>query len=203
MIQFVDKIRYYDFQIYYHLYRLTTAHHYAYNIAYFFARYGIVLFFLSFIYLVIKRKIPAFLCTLLAMGVAGLVDLLVFMFWQRPRPFITYDALVHPNITGMYADISSFPSSHTYIVFAIATSVFLYGHRKLGSFLFLLAIGVAVGRIAVGLHYPSDVIGGGILGIASGVLVYFLFNQWERAKEHQLAKRSEQKRTLQPEAPVS
>lgn len=185
MVHYFDTIRHYDFQIYLHLYNLTTSHHVYYNIAYFFARYGIVIFFLSFIYLVLKKKIPAFLCTLMAMGVAGLIDLIVFFLWQRPSPFITYNQLVHPLITDTYADISSFPSSHTYVAFAIATSVFLYGHRKLGSFLFLMALGVAVGRIAVGLHYPSDVIAGGILGILAGILVYILFSKWERSKEKQ------------------
>jgi undecaprenyl-diphosphatase len=146
---------------------------------YFFGRYGIVLFFLSFIYLILKKKIRAFLCILLAMGVAGTVDFLIFMFWQRPRPFITHSDMVS-NIYSTSASLSSFPSSHTYIAFAIATSIFLYGHKRLGSILFVLAILVAVGRIGLGLHYPSDVIGGILLGILSGVAVFFMVKNWER-----------------------
>ena len=183
---YLDQIRHYDFKIYYYVYRLGVDRPIVYEFYYFFSRYGIVLFFLSFIYLVLRKKIPAFLCTLLAMGFAGTVDFIVSLIWRRPTPFMTYEQLVTANTQGMYADMSSFPSSHTYIVFAIAVSVFLYGHRRLGSLLFLLAIGVAVGRIGTGLHYPSDVIGGVILGIASGVIVYKLFCRWEHSKDKEM-----------------
>lgn len=188
-----NVIRHYDFQIYYYLYELSLHHVWLKDFFYYFAKDGILFFFLSFVYLIVKKKIPAFLCTLFAMGVAGAVDFFVFIFWRRPRPFVTYDSLVHPDINGMYTDISSFPSSHTYIVFAIATSVFLYGHRKLGIVLFLLAICVALGRSGAGLHYPSDVIGGAVLGILSGWIVYLLFNNWEKTKNKEIAKMTGEK----------
>lgn len=179
MERIFDSTRLYDFRIYYRIYQLGEYNNFIYHSFYFFAKYGIIFFFLAFIYLIIKKKIRAFLCTILAMGVAGFIDLLVFIFWRRPRPFVTYSSLIDPTLAGMKIDTSSFPSSHTYVCFAIATSVFLYGHRRLGAALFLLAVCVAVGRIGVGLHYPSDVIGGALLGIASGVLVYLWFRKWE------------------------
>lgn len=175
MNNILNSIRLYDFRGYYHLYQLGLDYPRVAEFYYFFARYGIVFFFLSFIYLIWKRKIPAFVCTLMAMGLAAVVDFVVFIFWQRPRPFVVHANLVaDPIIRGMQVDVGSFPSSHTYIAFAVATSVFLYGHKKLGSILFILAICVAIGRIGTGLHYPSDVIGGAILGMLSGVVVYFI-----------------------------
>lgn len=183
MQNFLDLLRYYDFNIFYKLYYLGLGNSSYAHFYYFMARYGIVFFFLSFIYLIWKRKIKAFLCTLFAMGVAGLADFLVYIFWQRPRPFVTYAHLVNPNTKGMYVDAVSFPSSHTYIIFAIATSVFLYGHKKLGSFLFCLALLVAIGRVGAGLHYPSDTIGGAMLGVLSGILVYILVRKWEHKRE--------------------
>ena len=175
----LETIRQYDFQIYYCLYEAGAHSVFWHNFFYFFGRYGIVLFLLSFIYLILRKKIRAFLCILLAMGIAGAVDFLVFVFWQRPQPFIAHATLV-PNLYGFNANASSFPSSHTYIAFAIAVSIFLYGHRRLGSILFLLAVLVSIGRIGIGLHYPSDVLGGVILGILSGVTVYLLVRNWEK-----------------------
>lgn len=178
-----DIIRQYDFGFYYYLYRLGEDSAFLNNLFYFFARYGIVFFFFSFIYLTLKKKIRAFLCILLAMGVAGLADFLVFIFWRRPLPFITHANVVNADVYGMYSDISSFPSSHTYIAFAIAISIFLYGHKRLGAVLFLLAMLVALGRIGVGLHYPSDVIAGALLGVISGVEVYLLVRKWEEKEQ--------------------
>ena len=174
-----NLIRQYDFRIYFRLYEISMSSKYWHSFFYFFGRYGIIFFFLSFIYLIMRKKIRAFLCILLAMGVAGTVDFLIYMFWQRPRPFISHSDMVS-NIYGTSARLGSFPSSHTYIAFAIATSIFLYGHRRLGAVLFVLAILVAVGRIGLGLHYPSDVAGGIFLGILSGVAVYYMVRGWER-----------------------
>ncbi len=176
----LNQIRQYDFNIYHYFYDLNNSSALIHYSAYFFARYGIVFFLLSFIYLTWKKKIRAFLCILLAMGVAGLVDFIVFVFWQRPRPFVTHGMVVNADFYGLDTNLSSFPSSHTYIAFAIAISIFLYGHRKLGSILFLLASAVAIGRMCVGLHYPSDIIGGAILGTLSGVMVYYMVRNWEK-----------------------
>lgn len=178
-----NLIRHYDFQFYYQIYILGVHSPRIAYFYYFFARYGIVFFFLSFIYLIWRKKIGAFLCALLAMGFAGLVNLIVLFFWQRPWAFMTYAKLIIPNAAASYLDNSAFPSSHTYIAFAIATSVFLYGHKKLGPILYILAIFVALGRVGVGLHYPSDVIAGAILGILSGIIVYYIVRKYEQARK--------------------
>lgn len=172
-------LRYYDFKIYYFLFSFDSSNLWHF-IFYFFARFGIILFLISFIYLTLKKKIRALICVLMAMGIAGTADFLVFIFWQRPRPFESHSDIVFRDMSGLYSSMSSFPSSHTYIAFAIATSVLLYGHKKLGSLLLLLAMMVAIGRIGIGLHYPSDVIGGVIFGIAAGFLVYKICINWEK-----------------------
>lgn len=175
----LDVIRRYDFKIYFRIYELSMSSDRWHVFFYFFGRYGIVFFFLSFIYLILRKKIRAFFCIFLAMGVASIVDFLIYMFWQRPRPFISHADIVS-NLYGTSATLGSFPSSHTYIAFAIATSIFLYGHKRLGSLLFVLAILVAIGRVGLGLHYPSDIVGGIFLGILSGVAVYFMVRGWEK-----------------------
>jgi len=180
MEQILNSIRSLDYSAYYQLYSFSLANSFWGDTAYFFAKYGIVIFFLSFIYLILKRKINAFLCTLLAMGTAGVIDLLITLFWSRPRPYMTHHDLLTPALGELRVDPDSFPSVHTYIVFAIAISIFLYGHRRLGTALFILALLVAVGRVATGLHYPSDIIGGALLGLSAGIVSYIIISRWEK-----------------------
>lgn len=183
MQQVLENIRAYDFNSYFYLYEISKNSIFYEVLFYLLAKYGIVFFFLSFTYLIWNKKIKAFFCGFLAMGIAGFMDVAITLLWQRPRPYIAHADLAMPYTAGLRVDDISFPSSHTYIAFAVATSVFLYGHRRLGVALFLLAILVAIGRVGTGLHYPSDVIGGAILGIISGVfarkIVQKLEKDWE------------------------
>lgn len=184
MENFADKLRYYDYKVYDFFYQPIYHSHYLSHVYLFMAKYGIVFFFLSFIYLIIKKKTNAFFATFLAMALAGFVDLVIMLFWQRPRPFVTHiDKIMTPITEGMRVDSASFPSGHTYIAFAIATSVFLYGHKKLGAFLLLLALFVAISRVGSGLHYPSDIVGGIIVGVLAGYTAFRLVNKAQKRWE--------------------
>src|SRR5690606_23360701 len=57
----------------------------------------------------------------------------------------------------------SFPSSHTAVAFAIATSVWLHD-KKIGAVFMFGAVLVAIGRVMSNVHYPTDVLGGAIIG---------------------------------------
>jgi undecaprenyl-diphosphatase len=184
MQNLTEIVRSYDYSIYTSLYHFGQDYLFFKAFFYFFAQYGIVLFLLSFTYLIWMKKINAFLCSFIAMALAGLVDLLIVLVWRRPRPFVSHDLMISSIGNLQTGRFSSFPSSHTYIVFAIATSVYLYGHKKLGTTLFLLAIFVAMGRIGTGLHYPSDTIAGAILGIISGIIAYWFVRNNEKYWEY-------------------
>jgi len=184
MEQIFDLARIYDYQSYLFFHGAIHDRPWLNEAYLFFAKYGIIFFFLSYIYLILKRKVNAFYCTFVAMAVAGLIDLVITIFWRRPRPFISHSSeVMTPIVQGLRVYSISFPSVHTYIAFAIATSIFLYGHKRLGTLLFILAFCVAIGRVGAGLHYPSDILAGAFLGIASGIIAYWLVHNNEHKWE--------------------
>jgi undecaprenyl-diphosphatase len=96
-------------------------------------------------------------------GVSALVALgigqLIGMALPRPRPYLTHQVnlLISPT-----AD-TSFPSDHATLGFAVAVLVWRY-NRRAGTVLLLVALLLAFARVFVGVHYPSDVLGGAVLG---------------------------------------
>jgi undecaprenyl-diphosphatase len=92
-------------------------------------------------------------------------------FFDRPRP--CRDPFMAGNIRFLarYCGANgSFTSSHAFNHFAFATYVFFsfkIFSPKYG-FLFLWAATVSYSQVYVGVHYPSDIVAGGILGIVFG-----------------------------------
>jgi undecaprenyl-diphosphatase len=94
---------------------------------------------------------------------------LISGLWDRPRP---YEA--HPEIAHLFVSASpdpSFPSDHATVAFAIAVSILLR-KRRLGLVTLAMAITVALSRVVVGTHYPSDVLGGALLGTLAALVVW-------------------------------
>lgn len=94
--------------------------------------------------------------SLWAAGVAIVLTTILSWLVMRPRPFAAFDVVQHliPEPWNM-----SFPSGHTSVSFAVAAILLSYD-KNLGSMAFAIATFVAFGRVAVGVHYPSDIIGG-------------------------------------------
>ena len=80
----------------------------------------------------------------------------------RERPFVNYPDIVKLSEAGS----SSFPSGHTIEAFAIALAFStLFPRRKFIVPVFIWASLVAYSRMALGVHYPADVIAGIIIGV--------------------------------------
>lgn len=70
----------------------------------------------------------------------------------------------------------SFPSSHASNIFA-ASTVLVYKYRVLLIYMLFIATLVCLSRVYLGVHYPFDVIAGGICGMFYGSAVILLYNQ--------------------------
>jgi membrane-associated phospholipid phosphatase len=87
---------------------------------------------------------------------------------RRPRPVL--EGL--PPLGGAPSSLS-FPSAHATSSFAVATAMCRVDPAT--SAAFLVAIALAVGRPYLGMHYPSDVLAGALLGIVLGLIVPLTF----------------------------
>ena len=69
----------------------------------------------------------------------------------------------------------SFPSGHSNASYAVATAIFTRD-KKLGIPSFVLATLIAVSRLYVFVHWPTDVLAGSIIGICGGIASFFIVN---------------------------
>jgi len=83
---------------------------------------------------------------------------------RRPRPVL--EGL--PPLGGAPSSLS-FPSAHATSSFAVATAMTRV--EPLAALAFLLAFALALGRPYLGMHYPSDVLAGAVLGVGLGLIV--------------------------------
>lgn len=112
---------------------------------------------------------------LVAAAVALLANQVISHLWERPRPFTTHPALTH--VLGGRTTDPSFPSDHAAAAFAIAFAVLAFS--RWGGALFLAGAAlIGLSRIALGMHYPSDVLGGMLVGLAAAALVTHPGRPW-------------------------
>ncbi|MBK9151012.1 MAG: phosphatase PAP2 family protein [Saprospiraceae bacterium] len=100
---------------------------------------------------------------------------------NRDRPFVTYPFIDK----AASVESPSFPSGHTSVAFSTATSLsiaFPKWYVIAPSYIWAGAVGYS--RMHLGVHYPSDVLAGAIIGSGSAYLTYEL-NKWINKKRSQ------------------
>jgi len=108
-------------------------------------------------------------------GITGVMKYTI----KRPRPFKTYPDIIKLSDGGS----PSFPSGHTSVTFSTATSLSLmYPKWYVITPAMIWAVSVGYSRMHLGVHYPSDVLVGAVIGSGAAFLCY-KGRQWLKIDE--------------------
>lgn len=121
-----------------------------------------------------KMIISAVVSICLGVGISFIIGHLMY----RDRPFVTHTVIQlikHPAN-------ASFPSDHAIGAFALAVTFWLYG-KRFKTFWLAAALLIGFSRIWTGVHYPSDVAAGALVGALSAVSTHFLLLRFKRPQQ--------------------
>jgi membrane-associated phospholipid phosphatase len=151
------------------LFGFTSRHVWAGDIAWFFSypvAYAVPVIFV--LYLLDSGKRMAWLAVGLALSGSWLVAALFKLFYKIERPYTTLNYAPIVMEKGF-----AFPSEHAAVFAALAVTGYMIDTR-LGIIFTVLAFIIGVTRPMLGVHYPSDIVVGWIIGIIVGYLVYYV-----------------------------
>lgn len=135
---------------------------------------GIALIVLSLVLLVIRKTRRFGTAMLLGLAIGAIVvNLWLKVVIARPRPYADINGFYYPlwQMMGSHTESDySFPSGHTNAAFACMVPAFLLGKKSWSWLCLLFAFLMGVSRIYLVVHYPSDVLGGLIMGTLAGLL---------------------------------
>jgi len=147
----------------------------------FFAKYFaylLVLFLLSFFFWPkkdrIKNRAMILVSVTAALVARFVVKTIITLFYNRPRPYMNL-SFAHKLISVSPAEnLQSFPSGHAIFFFALSTVIYCF-NKKLGIFFLICSAIISIARVFAGVHWPSDILGGAILGIIVGIIINWLY----------------------------
>lgn len=133
---------------------------------------GFIWILISALLLIPRRTREIGIASLLSMGLCFVCsNLLLKNLFARVRPFDAVEGLIalipHPSDY-------SFPSGHTTASFACALVLLRTLPKRYGVAALILAVMIAFSRLYVGVHYPSDILGGFAVALAGSTLALFL-----------------------------
>ena len=99
----------------------------------------------------------------------------------RPRPFVVNE-LITPLVTNV-SPYRSFPSGHSGGSFSAMFALYKWVPKKVGIPALVLAALVALSRLYVGVHYPTDILAGCAIGFMCSVWAHHVVKNFIRRKE--------------------
>ncbi|OEG62470.1 phosphatase PAP2 family protein [Halanaerobium sp.] len=162
----INKI---DQKLFFRLYNFTVSHELVSKLAVFITKFSSKFF--SIIYFavggwLIYSSDPRLRSFILIPAAVYLIVKLIPGLYNRRRPFAEYGL---QNLVKQRED-HAFPSTHTASSLIISLVVLKISF-ELGIIMLVLAVITAFTRIMVGVHYPSDILGGWLIAL----MLYFLF----------------------------
>jgi undecaprenyl-diphosphatase len=113
-----------------------------------------------------ERNQRAALAAFTSAFLGGAVVKAMNLAFYRPRPFAFHSV----TLLFYYPSDSSFPSNAAFLGFSIASAMWLF-NRKIGAVMYVLALLFGLARVCGGVHYPSDILGGMLIGMAVAYVV--------------------------------
>lgn len=145
-----------------------------FNFISFFGKKGIMLIVLGLVLSLFKptRKYGTAVLCGLAIGVLITNGILKNII-ARPRPYLYEQSVFYQFwlLVGQKVESDlSFPSGHATAAFAAMVPLFILGNKKVSWLALLFAVLMGISRIYLCVHYPTDVIGGLIVGTFAGIV---------------------------------
>ncbi len=131
---------------------------------------GTAMIIVGFRYDIAKLRNAAY-CMLAASASAGVIaEFTVKKVWKRRRPFMVFDDVAAIVNAERLSGRASFPSGHSAGFMAMALSLSIY-YPALSPYLIAVGLLGSYSRIYNGVHFPTDVAAGILIGIAAGIVV--------------------------------
>ena len=112
---------------------------------------------------------------------AGINSVILKNLIGRARPF-DFSDLIMPAVDNL-PDSYSFPSGHTATAFAVAL-VLIRADKRIGIPAVIFASLIAISRVTLRVHYPSDIIAGFLLAFAVSTIVWLIWSFTPYAQRH-------------------
>ena len=141
---------------------------------------GVIWIVLSVGLLIPKKTRRVGALALVSLVFSALIDNVILKnVVARTRPYDVIEGLT--SLVGAQKDYS-FPSGHTGSAFAAAVVMFLRLPKKCGIPILVFACLMGLSRLYVGVHYPSDVLGGALIGTGIALLTHWFGTVWIEQK---------------------
>lgn len=144
--------------------------------AIFFAKYfGYILVILLVLFLIKNfKKYWQMVIQAIAAGLVAkfIIAEVIRYFLPRARPFVENSI----NVLINHSSAPAFPSGHSAFFFAVSTVVYFY-NKKAGLLFFGASFLIGLARVFSGIHWPSDILSGAIVGIFSALFILLSFRK--------------------------